>query len=204
MEVDRSADEIMDDVLAAEAAAEAADAIAPILQAAEDGDAATMCSLLDEKKLPIDTKGEDGDCALSIGCLYGRVAVVQECLRRGACVTACDEDNSTPLHDAAAGGHYDIVVLLLDSGAQVDAIDNDGDSPLHNACNGGHAHIASLLMARLGGERSSALLKAANANGQTPLDLAEDPALVAQLRIGSGADGDGEGDVGSSFKRTKS
>ena len=168
----------------AAAAQEAAEIMAPVLTAAEAGDAVAMAAALDAAGLQVDTPGEDGDTALHIGCLFGNVAVVQECLKRGANIQARDEDNSTPLHDACAGGHNVIAKLLLDGGADAKAADDDGDTPLHLASNGGHAHVVRLLCEHVADEATwAAMYGAANGNGQTPVDLAEDPALIAAMRI---------------------
>mmetsp|Transcript_43750 Transcript_43750/g.72710 ORF Transcript_43750/g.72710 Transcript_43750/m.72710 type:complete len:200 (+) Transcript_43750:32-631(+) len=173
----------------------------PILEAAEQGKATIMGTLFDMYGLPVDTPGEDGDSALHIGCLYGQKAVVEECLRRGASVTARDEDSSTPLHDACAGGYYEIAKLLVDHGALVDAQDNDGESPLHLAANGGHGAVAEFLLThakQMDRNAAARMLFSKNALGQTPLDLAregDDPTLVQRLQsvlqIGSAADGNG-------------
>ena len=123
-----------------------------------------------------------------------------ELLNRGASLDVRDEDSSTPLHDAAAGGHYNIVKLLLSKGADVGVFDEDGDSPLHLACNGGHAAVAGLLLEHLGGgEQRATLLATKNALGMTPAELAEDPALVAQMSL-DGEEGDA---AGPAFKRSK-
>lgn len=181
--------------------------MAPILACAESGDVAGMSKALDAAGVPIDQKGEDGDTALHIGCLWGRLAIVEECLKRGASVVARDEDNSTPLHDASAGGHYDIVKLLLAKGASVQAVDNDGESPLHLAANGGHQHVVTLLLSHLAPAAASSLLKKPNEAGETPIDLAEDPALIAQLNracIGDNeAPMDEDESSGAAFKRAK-
>ena len=161
-----------------------------ILEAAEQGEATIMASLFDMASLPVDTQGEDGDTALHIGCLHGQLAIVQECLRRGASVTACDEDGSTPLHDASAGGYVEIAKLLLDGGASVAVRDNDGDTPLHLAANGSHGNLVELLLERAG-DQSATLLATQNESGQKPIDLAEDPTLITRLRI---ADGDEDAD----------
>lgn len=187
------------DALFADAAAKAeqAEKMAATLAAAESGDVASMAAALDAAGVDVDTPGEDGDTALHIGCLYGQLEVVQECLRRGACVTARDEDNSTPLHDASAGGHDQIVRLLLAGGADVAAQDDDGDSPLHLASNGGHAHVVRTLLDH-GAAQVEALCSAMNALGQKPLDLAEDPAVAQALAIGGVDNG-----MGVATKRTK-
>lgn len=185
----------------AAAKAEQTEKMAPTLAAAEAGDVAAMAAALDAAGVGVDTPGDDGDTALHMGCLYGQLAVVQECLRRGACVTARDEDNSTPLHDAAAGGHDAIVRLLLAGNADIAAQDDDGDSPLHLASNGGHAHVVGTLLA-YDSAKVEALCGAMNALGQKPHNLAEDPATSAcftELAIGGGDDDD----MGVSSKRVR-
>ena len=164
----------------------------PILEAAEQGEATIMGHLLDMNGLGVDTPGEDGDTALHIGCLYGKIEVVQECLRRGSVVTALDEDRSTPLHDACAGGFYDIAKLLLDAGAPIFVRDSDGDTPLHLAARGGHGHVAELLMLRAGEATAQEMLATQNELGERPVDLAEDPTLVARLRNLAAADEEDE------------
>jgi ankyrin repeat protein len=170
-----------------------------VLEASEAGNLQAMVESLDSYGLDINEKGDEGDTALHIGCLYGHLAIVQECLRRGATATATDEDGSTPLHDASAGGYYEIAKLLLEHGALVDAFDGDGDSPLHLAANGGHGNVAELLLLRAGAERRTSLLSTANSSGYKPVDLAEDPALVAQLRLEESAED--EASVGAAFKK---
>lgn len=196
------ADSVVAEALMGEvnAAVERSIAMDPVLQAAEAGDAAAMGAALDAAEFGVDTAGEDGDTAMHMGCLYGHLNVVEECLRRGACVNARDEENSTPLHDACAGGHDAIARRLLDSGADPSAVDDDGDSPLHLASNGGHSHVVRLLMERLG-ESVQSNLGMANKNGETPTDLAEDPALVSMLRICD--DDDDDDGVGSRFKKSR-
>ena len=175
-------------------------AMAPILEAAEQGEATIMGTLLDMAGLGVDTQGEDGDTPLHISCLYGQLACVQECLRRGASAAACDEDGSTPLHDACAGGHYEIAKLLLDQGAPIFVADSDGDTPMHNAANGGHGHVAELLLTRAGEQAAAQMLAAQNSNGARPVDLAEDPTLVTQLTIAAGGGAD-DADGPSSKRR---
>jgi len=59
------------------------------------------------------------------------VRTVKVLLDKGVAVDARrDEDNSTPLIEAASHGQLEIVQLLLNKGAQVDAADNDGNTAL--------------------------------------------------------------------------
>ena len=186
----------------AKARAEADERMAPILVAAESGDASQLSSLLDQLGLHVDTPGEDGDTALHMACLHGHQAAVEECLKRGASVLACDEDGSTPLHDACAGGYYEIAKQLLDHKAQLDAVDGDGDTPLHLAVNGGHSHVVNLLLERAGdSSKQHAMLGLRNGLEQRPVDLAEDPSLMRQLQI-AGGDTEIE-EAGSSAKTRK-
>ena len=187
----------------AQARVEAAERMAPALEAAEAGDAAAMGAALDAASLAVDEPGEDGDTCLHIGCLYGKLAIVQECLSRGADVRARDEDNSTPLHDAAAGGHDAIVRLLLAGGAEVAATDDDGDSPLHLASNGGHAHVVRALMEHIGNDAAARqLCGCKNALGLRPADLAEDPALLALLTLDDGEAADAN-EAGAALKKRR-
>lgn len=52
----------------------------------------------------------------------------------------------TPLHEASALGHVDVVRALLHAGAGVDIADQDGFTPLMDACDFGHAEIAAALL----------------------------------------------------------
>ncbi len=66
--------------------------------------------------------------------------------QQGAAADVRDQDDNTPLHHAACGGHEATAVLLLDKGAAVDARCESGTAPLREAAVHGHAGVARLLL----------------------------------------------------------
>ncbi|KAF8067205.1 Espnl [Scenedesmus sp. PABB004] len=138
----------------------------------------------------LDTRGPDGDTALHLAALYGHADCAAHLLAAGAAADAVNpDDGTTPLHDAAAGGHEAIAAALLAAvgpGAPA-ARDADGDTPLHNAARGGHLRVVQLLLSA--GADPCAL----NAAGKTPAGESDDRevtrALVAAAaaRAGAGA-----------------
>jgi hypothetical protein len=80
----------------------------------------------------------------------GNAYKVIEFLREGANVNTRDEDGLTPLHNAAANGHLDVVKLLLEKGADP-ALRSNGDwTPLDIARALGHAEVVKVLETFLG------------------------------------------------------
>lgn len=71
---------------------------------------------------------------------------VQKCIDCGVDVSRKDENNWTPLHYAATGGHAQIVALLIANGADVNVKDNSGATPLHTAAALGFQEIVTLLL----------------------------------------------------------
>ncbi len=73
------------------------------------------------------------------------------------------------MHDAALGGHADVIVLLLDWGARIDATDRDaGATPLMLAASLGRATAVALLLRR----GANAALR--DHAGRTALDRAKE------------------------------
>ena len=77
----------------------------------------------------------------------GDLAKVQELVEKDpGLVKAKDEEESTPLHGAAAAGHIEIVEYLLSKGADIDARNTANQNPLLYAAYHGKAAIVSLLL----------------------------------------------------------
>ena len=68
----------------------------------------------------------------------------------GASVNACDYDQRSALHLAAAEGHESAVRFLLDARANVNAEDRWGGTPLKDAERGRHVSVTKLLQRRGG------------------------------------------------------
>ncbi len=67
-------------------------------------------------------------------------------IANGANVNARDEQNSTPLHQAAENGTLRVVKLLIEHNADLNAKDDRGWTPLHKAVERGNIQIAELLL----------------------------------------------------------
>ena len=70
-------------------------------------------------------------------------------------INVANNQGTTALHAAAAGGHDEVVYLLIQHGAWVNPLNDQGKTPLDLATAGGHAAIASRL-AGVGGETGAA------------------------------------------------
>jgi uncharacterized protein len=109
----------------------------------------------------------DGVTALHLACFYGQEEAAQRLLEAGAdpSVRARNDQGNTPLQEAAANGHSNIVLLLLAHGAEVDTRNHQGWTALHLAASRGHQDVVEALL--LSGPHSSR-----TEEGQTPRDLA--------------------------------
>jgi alpha-galactosidase len=76
----------------------------------------------------------------------GDLARVTKLLAQGANVNATDNNQSTPLMQAAAAAPVEVVRLLLDKGADIHARDKSGFSPLLVAAYAGHLETVQLLL----------------------------------------------------------
>jgi len=100
------------------------------------------------------------------------------CKRKG-----CDDDGSTPLHNAAWRSP-EIIAYLIEKGAYVNAENEDGNTALHSAARGDSSESVVILC------KSGAKLNVKNKNGQTPLHFATqkgNPEMVKTL-LSFGAD----------------
>ena len=98
----------------------------------------------------------------------------------------------TPIYEAAAHNHPELVRLLLDYGADINVCTNFGETPLHGAILAHHLSMVTLLL------DNGADINASLAHGQTPLRLAviRSYADIVELLLTRGAQANTRGKTG--------
>jgi uncharacterized protein len=120
-------------------------------------------ALLESEALDVNALNAQGESALMMAALRGRLDWCERLLQRGARV---DQPGWSPLHYAATGPEPKTVALLLSRGANRDAEAPNRNTPLMMAARYGAEASVDLLLAQ------GADLKRGNAAGQTAADFA--------------------------------
>lgn len=123
------------------------DAVDEFVLAAGEGDLDTVRKLLHQ----LNGKNETGETAMHAAASNGHVPIVRELLDQNEALelNATDNEEETPLMQAAAAGHFQVVHMLCRAGHNPEKADRMGWSTLHHACSNGHPNIVSLLLDRL-------------------------------------------------------
>ena len=132
----------------------------------------------------------DGLTPLAIACQRGNYFAVDRLLRAdGIDIAVCDNQGSTPLHEACEYGSEKIVELLLKKGAQILEADRDGVIPLHVACREGHVAIVKLLFLH-GYHMKEGLVKAEDIHGSSALHFAVESGVkdIVEVLLLNGSD----------------
>ena len=118
------------------------------LDAARNGQAKDLASLLTENPTIVHYRGVGlGQTALHWAATKGHEAIVQWLLRNHAPLEAKNANGARPLHAAASAGSTAVVSMLLAAGVKVGARDDDGKSAERIARDRGHGQLAELLCA---------------------------------------------------------
>lgn len=116
----------------------------PLILALRDEQERVAHALMRSPQLVVDAVNANGENALMIAALRGRMDWVERLLARGARV---HKDGWSPIHYAATGPDANIVALLLKRGAPVDPRSPNGNTPLMMAARYGAEGSVDLLLA---------------------------------------------------------
>ena len=162
----------------------AGDTKSDLVDAAKEGDTATMEALL-AKGAGVNTKDEDFGKTLIHWAVENRhYVMVKLLIAQGANVNAKDEVSGwTPLHFAALWNLEDMVKLLIAQGADVNAKSSFNITPLHVVSEGGDKDMVQLLVS------NGADVSSKDEFGETALACAErcGHIEIAQFLKGAGA-----------------
>ncbi|XP_018338042.1 PREDICTED: kinase D-interacting substrate of 220 kDa isoform X2 [Trachymyrmex septentrionalis] len=105
-------------------------------------------SFLENKRVQIDDRDENGSTALILAATKGKIHFVRELINHGADVNAEDADNWTALLCAAKEGHTEICLELLEHGADLEHRDMGGWTALMWTTYKGKSATVTMLLGR--------------------------------------------------------
>ncbi len=155
-----------------------------LIQAANQGDAATIASLL-KKHADANASEPDGTSALLAAAHRDHAAAVALLIKAGAKATAANSFGITPLSEAASNGNAEIIELLLKAGVDANALSAQGEPALMTAARAGNPEAVRVLL-----KHGAAIDARESWKGQTALmwAAAENRAEVVKVLIEAGAD----------------
>ncbi|RWR89402.1 ankyrin-1 isoform X1 [Cinnamomum micranthum f. kanehirae] len=113
--------------------------------AAREGNTEVCKYLIEELKLEIDVKDDDGETPLIHATRQGHFATAKFLLDRGADPAASSELGATPLHHAAGIGNIELLKLLISKGIDIDS-QSDAGTPLIWAAGHGQQDAVKVLL----------------------------------------------------------
>jgi ankyrin repeat protein len=117
----------------------------PIVEAARDGDAATVRTLL-AKRANVNEPARDGSTALLWAAYHSDLAMLQALIAAGAATNTPNKYGVTPLLQASRTGATSIVQALLRAGADPKLAHPEGETPLMAASYAGSLDAVKLLL----------------------------------------------------------
>ena len=125
----------------------AADRDTRLADAAQNRDAATVRTLLQQKTVDVNAPGRDGTPALHWTVRVNDLETASALLRAGADPKLITRYGVTPMSLAASNGNAAMIKLLLEGGADPNAPDGAGETPLMTAAQVGSLDSVKALLA---------------------------------------------------------
>lgn len=118
-----------------------------VFEAAAVGDEQGVTRALEADPALLHAVSADGFSPLGLAAFFGRAAVAETLLARGADVNGVSRNamQVRPLHSAVAGGHGALARALVMAGADVNAAQQDDFTPLMAAAQNGDAGLVTFL-----------------------------------------------------------
>ncbi|XP_046408906.1 ankyrin repeat domain-containing protein 27-like [Ischnura elegans] len=134
------------------------------------------------KSLEVDVCDADGITPLHAAASHGRVEMVKALVSAGASLDLRTRSGAaTPLHLACRRGRVGVARALLEAGADACAADAAGDTALHHCCrlagDSGAVAMVELLL------EHNPRWNVRNAEGKTPLDVAEEKMSLRLVKL---------------------
>jgi len=139
-----------------------------LLDASVEGDIEELVFALDNGA-DINTKDENGYCAIVRAMQNDNAHIVETLLQCGADVDDRDTHGDTPLGAAVCLRSQHFVNLLISAGADVNARNNDGETPLFWALRRRDPDITKILVDAGADVNARAYVNVSDGNGKTPL-----------------------------------
>lgn len=138
-----------------------------LMRAVKGGHADVVELLLDRvPEMPLQAQHYSFSNALSLAARNGYTAIAQSLIKAGSDVSAITDSQKTCLHEAAEGGHSEMIEVLLQNDANPDLASlRDGSTPLHLAAAGGYEAAVRALV-------RVAFVNCVDDLGRTPLHVA--------------------------------
>ena len=156
-----------------------------LFDAARKGDLDAIKRLVEQKKVDIKAKYNQGATALHVAAQEGRLEVVKYLVVQGASIEAKSDKGFTALHMALMKGQLEVIKYLVDQGASIKAKSDDGTAALHVAVLAGQLEVVKYLIGQ------GASIEAKNNKGFTALHAAAETGQLEAVKylVGQGADG---------------
>ncbi|KAM3218864.1 ankyrin repeat and KH domain-containing protein mask isoform X2 [Capsicum annuum] len=116
-----------------------------LIFAAREGKTELCKYLVEELKVDVNEKDEEGETPVLHAARHGHTATVQYLIEQGADPATPSASGATALHHAAGNGHIEVVKLLLSKGVNVD-FQSDAGTPLMWAAGLGHEDVVEVLL----------------------------------------------------------